>query len=212
MNVNQTYDLLYTSPVKICGEIFLKINHHLLVNKGTKITQIKRVFSHQQALSQCLPFIEKNGFESVPYYDTASSAELISTKKLMDSAAISSSRSAQIYDLEILKKNISINKSNYTRFIVLSNNDCEPSGNDKTSIIISLKHIHSSLYNALGEFASRKINLTKIESRPIKENFWEYLFYIDFEGNKKDTICSSALQDLRKHCNSIKILGSYKQE
>ncbi len=210
-SVNQTYDLLYTSKAKICGEVFLKIDHHLLANKGTKITQIKRVFSHQQAISQCLPFIEKNGFETIPYYDTASSAKLIASEKLMDSAAISSSRSAGIYDLQILKKDISINQSNYTRFIILSKNDCEPSGNDKTSIIINLKHVHSSLYHALGEFASRKINLTKIESRPIKGNSWEYLFYIDFEGNKKETLCRSALQNLKKHCNSIKILGSYKQ-
>ena len=208
-SINQNYDLFFGYDLKVCGEVIVRIEHCLIVNPGTRMDQIKSVYSHPQALAQCRSYLEKAGWEIVPAYDTAGSVKIIKEEKLLNAAAIASQRAADLYGMQILAKDIADNKENYTRFFVLSDEDSAPTGKDKTSIIFSAKHEPGSLYHALGEFAKREINLTRIESRPTKKTAWEYNFYLDFEGHRTEHKCIEALKALEKYAIFVKILGSY---
>jgi len=208
-SVNQVYDLFLECDLKVCGEIILKIEHCLLANQNANLNSIKVVYSHPQALAQCSDFLERLGCEIIPTYDTAGGAKIIKERGTNDVAAIASERAAEIYGMKILARDISNTPDNYTRFLVISTEDSPSTGNDKTSIIFSLKHVPGSLYKALEEFALREINLTKIESRPTKHRPWEYNFYLDFEGHRNDPKCMEALKGLEKKATFIKILGSY---
>lgn len=208
-SVNQVYDLFLEYDLKVCGEIVLRIVHCLIANPGTLLNSIKVIYSHPQALAQCRSFLERLGCEMISTYDTAGSVKMIREKGMMDAGAIAGEIAAEIYGMEILAKNIADNPNNYTRFFVLSKTEPPPSGNDKTSIIFSTKHVPGALYQALGEFAMRKINLTKIESRPTKQKPWEYNFYLDFEGHRNEKNCTEALKGLREKAIFVKVLGSY---
>ncbi len=208
-SVNQNYDLFFSYDLKVCGEVIVRVVHCLIVNPDTHMSRIKSVYSHPQALAQCRSYLEKARWEQIPTYDTAGSVKIIKERKLPDAAAIASERAAQIYGMQILAKDIADNKENFTRFFVLSKEDSPPSGKDKTSIIFSAKHEPGSLYHALGEFAKRNINLTRIESRPTKKTAWEYNFYLDFEGHRTEPECVEALKALEKYAIFVKILGSY---
>jgi chorismate mutase/prephenate dehydratase len=208
-SVNQNYDLFLHYDLKVCGEVVVKIEHCLIVNPGTSLADINAVYSHPQALAQCRTFLEKLGLEIVPTYDTAGSVKMLKESRLHNAAAIASERAANLYGMHILAKDIADNNENYTRFFVLAQEDAPFSGKDKTSIIFSATHAPGSLYHALGEFAKRDINLTKIESRPTKQTPWEYNFYLDFEGHRSEVRCVEALKALEKFAAFIKILGSY---
>ena len=208
-SVNAVYDLFLKYDPKVCGEIILKITHCLIANPGTKLGDIKVIYSHPQALGQCRTYLESLDCELISTYDTAGSVKMIKEKRLMDAGAIAGERAAKIYNMAILARDIADNPNNYTRFFVLSQNDAPPTGNDKTSVIFSTKHVPGALYEALGEFAKRKINLTKIESRPTKRRPWEYNFYLDFEGHRREKKCSEALEGLRRKAVFVKVLGSY---
>ena len=208
-SVTQNYDLFLKYDLKVCGEVIVKIEHCLIANPGTALEDIKVVYSHPQALAQCRSFLEDFGRELIPTYDTAGSVKMLKEKGLKNAAAIASERAADLYGMHILAKDIADNPENYTRFFVLSTEDSPPTGKDKTSIIFSAKHEPGSLYHALGEFAKRNINLTKIESRPTKQTAWEYNFYLDFEGHRSEKQCAEALKALEKYAVFIKILGSY---
>jgi chorismate mutase/prephenate dehydratase len=208
-SVNQTYDLFLKYDLKVRGEVIVKIDHCLIANPSTRLEAVKAVYSHPQALAQCRNFLERLGRELIPTYDTAGSVKLLKEKGLKDAAAVASERAAELYGMKILARDIADNPENYTRFFVLSKEDSPVTGKDKTSIIFSAAHAPGSLYHALGEFASRKINLTKIESRPTKQTAWEYNFYLDFEGHRSEERCVAALKALEKYATFIKILGSY---
>jgi len=208
-SVNQTYDLFLTHDLKVCGEIVLKIVHCLITNPKTRLNSVKVVYSHPQALAQCRSFLEDLDCELIPTYDTAGSVKMMKEKRLMDAGAIASERAAEIYGMKILAKGIADNPNNYTRFFVLSKNDSPLTGKDKTSIIFSTKHVPGALFHALEEFALRNINLTKIESRPTKQQPWEYNFYLDFEGHRLEEKCQEALRTLEKKSAFVRILGSY---
>jgi chorismate mutase / prephenate dehydratase len=208
-SVNQTYDLFLKYDLKVCGEVIVKIEHCLIANPNTSLAAVKAVYSHPQALAQCRNFLEQLGRELIPTYDTAGSVKMLKEKGLKDAAAVASERAAEIYGMKILARDIADNKENYTRFFVLSQRDAAVTGKDKTSIIFSATHEPGSLYYALGEFAKRNINLTKIESRPTKQTPWEYNFYLDFEGHRNEERCAQALKALEKYAAVIKILGSY---
>jgi len=208
-SVNQVYDLFLVYDHKVCGEIVLKIDHCLIANKGTKLDDVKVIYSHPQALAQCRNFLENLNCEIISTYDTAGSVKMIKEKRMLNAGAIASEKAAKIYGMEILSKNISDTPNNLTRFFVLSKNDAAASGNDKTSIIFSTKHVPGALYQVLGEFAKRGINLTKIESRPTKRQPWEYNFYLDFEGHRTEKRCTEAIEGLRSKAVFVKVLGSY---
>jgi len=208
-SVNQTYDLFLKHDLKVRGEVIVKIDHCLIANPGTRLEAVKAVYSHPQALAQCRNFLEQLGRELIPTYDTAGSVKMLKEKGLKDAAAVASERAAELYGMKVLARDIADNPENYTRFFVLSKEDSPVTGKDKTSIIFSAAHAPGSLYHALGEFASRNINLTKIESRPTKQTAWEYNFYLDFEGHRNEERCAAALKALEKYASFIKILGSY---
>jgi chorismate mutase/prephenate dehydratase len=209
-SVNRTYDLFLEYDLKVCGEIIIRISHCLIAHKGATIEEIDTVYSHPQALAQCRKFLEQHKLRAISTFDTAGSVKMIKEKNMMDSAAIASERAAKIYDMSILAREIEDIKNNSTRFFVLDKKDSPYSGEDKTSIIFATKSIPGALYKILGEFADRKINLTKIESRPTKQTPWEYHFYLDFEGHRTEQKCQEALESIKDKTIFIKILGSYK--
>jgi len=209
-SVNQTYDLFLEYDLKVCGEIVLKIVHCLIAHPGTHLNQVKTVYSHPQALAQCRKFLEKLGCRLLSTFDTAGSVKMIKEEELKDAGAVASQRAAEIYSMKVLAKEIGDTPNNYTRFFVLSKQDSPPSGQDKTSIIFSVKSVPGALYHILEEFAVRNINLTKIESRPTKRTPWEYNFYLDFEGHRNQEKFREALESIKDKTLFVKILGSYK--
>jgi chorismate mutase/prephenate dehydratase len=208
-SVNQAYDLFLTHNLKVSGEVIIRISHCLIANPSTSLEAVRTVYSHPQALAQCRSFLERLGSDLIPTYDTAGSVKMLREKGLKDAAAVASEKAAEIYGMKILVKEIEDIPTNYTRFFVISKNDSPSTGKDKTSIIFAAAHTPGSLYHALGEFAKRNINLTKIESRPTKQKAWEYNFYLDFEGHRTEENCTAALKALEKSGAFLKILGSY---
>jgi prephenate dehydratase len=208
-SVNQTYDLLLESFLKICAEVKIKITHCLLALPGTKLADVRAVYSHPQALAQCSAFLESLHVSGEPAYDTAGSARLLKERDLHDAAAIASKKAAALYGLEILQERIEDFPENFTRFLVIGKQEAARTGRDKTSIVFATKHTPGSLQKALSELSTRGINLTKIESRPIRGMPWEYHFFVDFEGHRTDRGCVDALEALGKATTLLKILGSY---
>jgi chorismate mutase/prephenate dehydratase len=208
-SISRSYDLLLDADVMVCGETQIRVSHCLIANRGVSPSSIKRIYSHPQALAQCQTYLRHLRYEIIPAYDTAGSVKMIKEKKIMDGAAVAGARSAQIYDMKILDREIEDNPRNTTRFFVLSRGDAPPSGDDKTSIVFLLKHKPGTLYQALGEFAKRRINLTKIESRPTRQKPWEYNFYLDFEGHRSDSAVHQTLIQLEDISLFLKVLGSY---
>lgn len=208
-SINQNYDLFLKHNLKVCGEVIVKIEHYLIANPGVVLADVKAVYSHPQALAQCRHFLEEFGRELIPTYDTAGSVKLLKENGFRNAAAVASKRAAEIYGMQILASDIADNPENYTRFFVLSEEDAAATGKDKTSIIFGAAHAPGALYHALGEFAKRDINLTKIESRPTKQKPWEYNFYLDFEGHRTEKQCAEALTAMEKYSSFIKVLGSY---
>ena len=210
-SINQVYDLLLSSNLKVCGEIELRIVHCLIASPGVRLDSIKKVYSHPQALAQCRTFLKHLGYELIPTYDTAGSVKMVKEKGITDGGAVASARAAEVYEMKIIAKEIEDNPNNFTRFFVLSRQDSPPSGSDKTSIVFSVRHKSGALYNAIKEFQVRNINLTKIESRPTKQTPWEYNFYLDFEGHREDQVVQEALESLERTCLFVKVLGSFSK-
>ena len=206
-SVGQSYDLLYTTNLNATGEIYQRIEH-CLIGKG-KLEDVDTVYSHPQALGQCREFIEKNNMKTIPSYDTAGSVKIVKKLDAENCACIASKESSIIYDMPIISENIANNLNNHTRFLILSKEESEETEKDKTSIIFSIKHEPGSLHKIIENFYQNNINLTKIESRPTKENIWEYNFYVDFEGHEKNYKISAMLDKIRKETTFMKILGSY---
>jgi len=208
-SITRAYDLLLDSPLMVCGETELRISHCLIGIDGTGLDTIKMVYSHPQALGQCRNFLKHLNCEMIPASDTAGSVRMIKEEGLTDRAAIASARAAEIYGMKIIAREIEDNPHNFTRFFVLSKEDSPPTGNDKTSIVFSLKHKPGALYDCLREFASRNVNLTKLESRPTRHQPWEYNFYMDFSGHREEENVREALKKLEESSVFLKILGSY---
>jgi chorismate mutase/prephenate dehydratase len=208
-SISRSYDLMLDSALKVCGEIQLRIIHCLIASPDAGLDTIKKVYSHPQALAQCRSFLKHLNAELIPTYDTAGSVKMIKEQELADSAAIAGARAAAIYGMKIIAQEIEDNPNNFTRFFILSRQDSPPSGNDKTSIVFSTKDRPGALYEAMGEFARRRINLTKLESRPTRQKPWQYNFYLDFEGHRQDAAAQEALENLENISIFVKVLGSY---
>ena len=208
-SISRVYDLLLNSSLKVCGEMGLRVVHCLIANPGARVDLIRRVYSHPQALGQCQAFLKHLNCELVPTYDTAGSVKMVKEMGVVDGAAIASARAAEIYGMKIIASEIEDNPNNFTRFFILSRQDSPPSGNDKTSIVFSVKHEPGTLYEFLKELAIRNINLTKLESRPTRQKPWDYNFYLDFEGHRQDKASREALEYLEETSLFVKVLGSY---
>ena len=208
-SINETYDLLLAYPLNIFAEVILKVNHYLMALPDQTLADITTVYSHPQALAQCEAFLSKVTAEIVPTYDTAGSAKMIREKQLNNCAAIAGRRAADIYSLEILAPEIQTNINNYTRFVAISEQKAAPAEKSKTSLVFAAEHRPGSLHRILGIFASRNINLTKLESRPGRTKPWEYVFYADFEGHEDGEVYKEAIAELRREAIFLKKLGSY---
>jgi len=208
-SVNETYDALLTSRAKVVGEEVLRVVHCLIALPGAKLSGIRSIYSHPQALAQCRNFVTSLGADPLVTYDTAGSVKMIKEKHLTNAAAIAGERAAQIYGLKILAKGIEDYQRNFTRFFVISMEDVPKAKKSKTSIVFSLPHTPGSLYRALEAFATDDVNLTKIESRPTKEKPWEYYFFVDFEGHTSDRRPANVLAKLASRTAFLKVLGSY---
>jgi prephenate dehydratase len=210
-SIFETYDLLLRYALKITGEINLQINHYLISPGKIKLNEIRKIFSHPQALGQCSEFLKKlPDAKIIPAYDTAGAALISLQQKSKDTAAIASKEAAAIYNMQILKSNIQNNKENYTRFLVISRNKTTGKiANPKTSICFELKSIPGALFKALSVFALRDIDLVKIESRPIPHKPFQYLFYADLNGSLSDRKIKLALNHLSEISLDIKEFGTY---
>jgi len=210
-SVNLTMDLFYKYDLKICAEIYLRIRHHLM-SKSNKMDEIKKVYSHPMAIAQCRSWLKSNLGGGVPIYkveSTSLAAKMASEEPV--AAAVGSRLAALTYTLNMLAENIEDQPDNITRFLVIGRVDGERTGKDKTSVLFLLNHSPGSLYKALEPFYKNKINMTRIESRPMKVRNWEYLFYADLEGHRMDENLAEALKGMEKHCAILKILGSYPE-
>lgn len=204
--------LIFKYRLNIYAEHFLKIEHNLLGMKGAKVKDLKNVFSHAQALSQCSKFINNNELIANIHADTAGSAELISKNKKKNEAAIASKLSAEIYDLEIIAKNIEDEKGNATRFLIMGNRVQQPDkheGKFITSILFKLKSKPAALYQSLGGFAINGVNLTKLQSYPEKNSFTSYFFLCDLDGHIEDSKVQKSLEELGLHCQDFHVLGVF---
>lgn len=208
--ISKVYDLLNKYDFYIVGEECIKINQNLVGIKGSKIEDIKEVYSHPQGFEQSSEFFTQyNKLKLIPYSNTAISAKLVSELNDKSKAAIASDKAAKIYNLDIIKENINDIEDNYTKFAIIGK-DLELNSNcNKSSMIFSIEHEVGSLYNILGYFARHNINLTKIESRPIKNTPWKYLFYVDIEGNINDSNVIDSIEIVKEECEYFKFLGSY---
>ncbi|RKY39103.1 MAG: prephenate dehydratase [Candidatus Omnitrophota bacterium] len=208
--VTHTLDMFFESSLRICAEIVMEIHHDLLsyYPKG----KITRIYSNPQVFAQCREWLAKNFpyVQLIPASSTAKAA--LQVKKDRNGACIGSRILASLYGLRIISTNIQDAPSNITRFLVISKEDSLPSGEDKTSIIFSVKDKVGALHDALYSFKKFNINLTKIESRPSKRKAWEYYFFVDFEGHRTNKKVDKSLKELEKRCNFVRVLGSYPRE
>ena len=207
--------LIFEYRLNIYAEYFQKIEHNLLGLPGTKVSEIKDVYSHAQALSQCSKFIKSNNLTEHVRADTAGSAEMVSISKDKSKAAIASSLSAKTYNLEIIKNNIENEKGNLTRFLVMGKKILQPEFNKKkyiTSFLFKLKSKPAALYQSLGGFAINGVNLTKLQSYPEKNSFDSFFFLCDLDGHIEEPRVQKSLEDLGLHCQDFHVLGVFEAD
>ena len=207
--------LIFKHRLNIYAEHFYRVEHYLLGIQGTKLKDIKNVYSHAQALSQCSEFIKKNNINENVRADTAGSAALISNNKNKNDAAIASKLSAEIYKLDVIASNIENEKGNVTRFLIMGKNVFQPEfgkGNYITSFLFKLKSKPAALYQSLGGFAINGVNLTKLQSYPEKNSFSSYFFLCDLDGHIEDPKVKKSLEELGLHCEDFHVLGVFQAD
>jgi chorismate mutase/prephenate dehydratase len=205
----RSFDLLNERTLRASGEEIHRIQHCLIGHPDSELEDIKKAYSHPQAIGQSREYLESHNIEAMNFYDTAGSVKWIKENNIMDAAGIASAQAAETYGMKILVRGIETNEENYTRFLEIGYDEPEPTGRDKTTLAFIVAHRPGTLVASLKEFSERGINLEKIESRPRIGNPWEYIFFVDLEGHIKDNSISSALEGLKYHTLYLKILGSY---
>ncbi len=208
-SVSRSYELLMERDLRVFAETILRVRHMLLAAPGAELADLKRARSHPQALAQCQRYLNRHGLEPEPAFDTAGSARGLAANPEPSVAAIAGALAAELYGLEIIVPAIEDFPFNYTRFFVLSLDDPPRAQRTKTSLVFTTRHQPGALYECLGEFATRGINLAKIESRPRLNRPWQYIFYLDFEGHWQDPQCEAAIMALLRRSSFVKLLGSY---
>ena len=207
--VSEIYDLLAEFENYIVGEQIIKIEHCLLALPGTKLEDIKTVYSHPQSLMQSSGFLADHSWQQISLQNNAFAAKKVSDEQDRSQAAIASELAGKLYGLEVLKKGINNSGDNSTRFIIVTNQKIFRKDAGKISICFEVPHESGSLYHMLSHFIYNNLNLSKIESRPIADRTWEYRFFVDFEGNLADGSVKNALRGLREEARSLRVLGNY---
>ena len=211
-SVYENFDLLLANHLHIVGEVSLRIVHHLIALAGTTRKEVRQVYSHPVALAQCGRFFAKNPqVERVPFYDTAGAVKMLTERRPQGAAAIASRVAAQVYHARVLAAHLEDHKENYTRFQLLSKTARVSPRASKISIVFSTRNVPGALYKCLSVFALRDIDLSKMESRPLRGRPWEYFFYLDFLGNVKEERCRNALTHLGEVTNFLRVLGCYER-
>ena len=215
-SVHENYDHLVNFNFRIVAETNVRIVHNLMTAPNVRFKEVRRVYSHPVALNQCLDFFSRNPrIERVPFYDTAGSVKMVMEQKLSDAAAIASSVAASIYGARILRRSIEDDRRNFTRFFLLNGKRAllparRPGKQWKTSLVFTTRNVPGALFRSLSAIALRDLNLTKIESRPLRGKPWEYLFYVDLVGRENDERVQNALRHLRENADFLRVLGSYQ--
>jgi chorismate mutase/prephenate dehydratase len=206
--VGRTLDLLLSTPSRVCGEVMLAIRQ-CLMSRGAALSGIKKVYSHTQSLAQCQQWLARHlpQAEKVPVVSNAEAARLAARER--GAAAIASKTASELYGLQLLARNIEDEPKNTTRFLVIGCHDAELSGKDKTSLILSTRNVPGAMHELLTPLEANGVSMTKLESRPARTGLWEYVFYVDIEGHRKDTNVSVALAELERKATLFKNLGSY---
>ncbi len=208
-SINESYDLLLKNDLVIHGEVILPISHCLLALEGQTLQDIRKVYSHPQALAQCDEFLERRGVETIAVYDTAGSAKMLKETNMQGAAAIASRRAAELYGLEVIAEGIQTNKSNSTRFYAVGRGLAAKGKRNKTVIVFATENKPGALYWCLGAIVCRQINMTRLESRPSRGQPWEYIFYLDLETHISDPSCREAIRELETKTLFMKVLGSF---
>jgi prephenate dehydratase len=209
-SVYENYDLLLENRLHIVGEVRLRVAHNLIAFAGTALKDVRQVYSHPVALAQCGQFFKKHPeIEKVPFYDTAGSVKMLSERRIPAAAAIASRTAATVYRGRILQTHLEDHHENFTRFLLLSRTPAVGPNANKVSIVFSTRNVPGALHKCLSVFALRDIDLTKMESRPLRGRPWEYFFYLDFIGNVKEKTCQNALSHLAEVTNFLRVLGCY---
>lgn len=207
--INHTLDMFMSSPLKICGEVQLRIHHHLLIKAGTPPEAVTRIYSHQQSFAQCRQWLDSH-WRQVERITVSSNAEAARRAAAEEgAAAIAGDMAAELYGLERLSRNIEDRPDNTTRFLIIGRESVAPSGKDKSSILVSMRNRPGALYHVLEPFHRHAISLTRIETRPSPSGTWAYVFYIDFEGHFDEEGVQRVLRDIDKEAVELKYLGSY---
>jgi len=209
-SIHRNFDLLLENQLPIVGEVEVPVVHHLLALPGRTLDDIRRVYSHPQALAQCDRFLRTlSGVEITATYDTAGSAKMIADQRLGDAAAVASARAGEVFGLQPVRSSIQDYDSNTTRFLVVGRQPLTDVPADKTTLVFTLSNEPGALFKALAAIALRGIDLTKLESRPIPGRKWEYLFYVDLAAARDDLACARALAHLGEFASMVRVLGSY---
>jgi chorismate mutase/prephenate dehydratase len=208
--ISHTLDMFMRSPLRIAGEVSLRIHHHLM-SRGADLTAVRTVFSHQQSLAQCRGWLDRHlpNVARIAVGSNAEAARMAAAKT--GTAAVAGEAAAEIYDLEVLEDRIEDEPGNTTRFLVIAKEDSPASGRDKTSLLLSCRNESGGLHRLLGPFAEHRISMTRIESRPSKRGIWDYVFFIDILGHRDEAVVAKALDSLEKEALLFKILGSYPE-
>ncbi|HKS97602.1 MAG TPA: prephenate dehydratase [Terriglobia bacterium] len=210
-SVYENYDLLLKNDLHIVGEVNLRIVHNLIAFPGTTLKNLRQVYSHPVALAQCGHFFTRHPqVEKIPFYDTAGSVKMLAERRIIGAAAIASRIAARVYRAKILATHLEDHHENFTRFLLLSRTIPPRLEGNKTSIVFSTRNTPGALYKCLSVFALRDVDLTKMESRPLRGRPWEYFFYLDFIGSLKEERCQKALAHLAEVTNFLRVLGCYK--
>jgi prephenate dehydratase len=209
-SINETYNLLLRHGVKMVGQVVVSVDHALLAIPGTELKDVRRVYSHPQALAQCEEFLSQLQVEAVPALDTAGAAKQIADEGRGDQAAVAGRRAAELYGLAVLAEGIQTYPQNYTKFGVIGEASPRFGAPDTTSIVFAVSDVPGSLLACLHPFADRGINLHKIESRPQAARPWRYSIYLDFQAAADDPEAVEALAEMAEHTSFVRVLGTYR--